>query len=50
MAKGGKVGNALALQRLYNGAAPITLYAGPNNLVRDGYLNIRPSSNYIIAV
>jgi len=40
----------LALRRLYNGAAPIILYARPTNLVRDGCLNIRPSSNYIIAI
>ncbi len=50
MARGGRVGDAPALQRLYDGAAPAILYTGPTDLVRDGCLNIRPSSNYIIAV
>ena len=50
MARGGGVGNTPALQYLYNGATPIILYIGPTNLVRDRCLNIRPSSNYIIAI
>jgi hypothetical protein len=50
LAGGGRVGDALALWCLYDGAAPTILHARPTNSVRDGCLNIGPSSNYIIAI